>query len=175
ELERAGVGAITTSCGFLVLYQRQIQEALRIPFLSSSLLQVPWVASTLPPGRRVGVLTIEHASLTADHLAAAGIPAELGVAVLGMDEVPGRYFVDVVLGDRLELDVARARAEHVAAAKTLRERHPDLGAIVLECTNMPPYREAVRQATGLPVFDLTTLIGWAVASIQPPRWADRQT
>ncbi|MGH7911195.1 MAG: aspartate/glutamate racemase family protein, partial [Candidatus Dormibacteraceae bacterium] len=50
ELERAGVGAITTSCGFLVLYQGQIQDALQIPFLSSSLLQVPWVASTLPPG-----------------------------------------------------------------------------------------------------------------------------
>jgi Asp/Glu/hydantoin racemase len=172
ELERAGVEVVTTGCGFLVLYQRRIQERLRVPFLSSSLLQVPWVAELLPPGREVGVLTIERASLTPDHLSAAGIGSRHRVRVVGLDDM-GASLVDTLLGDRLELDVERARAEVVGAARTLVERHPAIGAIVLECTNLPPYRTAIREATGLPVYDLTTLIGWAAAGFAPGAWERR--
>ncbi|MBO0701538.1 MAG: aspartate/glutamate racemase family protein [Candidatus Dormibacteraeota bacterium] len=173
ELERAGVELVTTGCGFLVLHQRRIQERLRVPFLSSSLLQVPWVAGLLPPGAEVGVLTIERASLTAEHLAAAGIDPRHPVRLLGLDEMEASL-VETILGDRLELDVARARAEMVAAARTLVERHPAVRAIVLECTNLPPYRGAVGEATGLPVYDLTTLVGWAAAGFMPGRWEGRR-
>lgn len=172
ELERAGVELVTTSCGFLVLYQRRIQERLRVPFLSSSLLQVPWVAGLLPPGGEVGVLTIERASLTEEHLAAAGIEPRHRVRFLGLDETEASV-VGAILGDRLELDVDRARAEVAAAARTLVERHPAVRAIVLECTNLPPYRSAVREATGLPVYDLTTLVGWAAAGFLPGGWEGR--
>jgi len=159
DLERAGTGLITTNCGFLVLFQRQIQDALGVPFISSSLLQVPWLQALQPRGRRVGVLTIERSSLTPDHLRAAALPAD--VPIVGMEEVGG-YFVEAILGSSDRLDVPRARAEHVAAARLLVERSPEVGAIVLECTNMPPYARAIREATGLPVHDLTTLVGWAV-------------
>ncbi len=169
ELERAGVELVTTGCGFLVLYQRRIQERLRVPFLSSSLLQVPWLAALLPPGREVGVLTIERASLTGDHLKAAGIGSLQRVRVLGLDET-GASLVETILGDHLELDVDRARAEVVAAARTLVDRHPAIGAIVLECTNLPPYRTAIREATRLPVYDLTTLVGWGAAGFAPGAW-----
>ena len=161
ELERSGVSLITTNCGFLVLYQRPIQEQVSVPFLSSSLLQVPFLQSLLPAGRRVGVMTIERRSLSADHLAAAGLAADL--PVVGMDDVGG-CFVEAILGDGDELDAARARQEHVEAARLLVSRHPEVGAIVLECTNMPPYASAIREATGLPVHDLTTFVGWAVAA-----------
>lgn len=161
ELERAGSSLITTNCGFLVLCQRQIQEKVGVPFISSSLLQVPWLQSLLPLGRKVGVLTIERSSLTPAHAAAAGLPD--GVPIVGMEEVGG-YFVEAILGDGDELDVARARKEHVAAARLLLDRSPEVGAIVLECTNMPPYAQAIREATGLPVHDLTTLVGWAVGA-----------
>ena len=159
ELERAGTSLVTTNCGFLLLFQRQIQEQLDVPFVSSSLLQVPWLEAHLPAGRRVGVLTIERSSLTGRHLAAAGLAED--VPVVGMEEVGG-YFVEAILGDGEELDVPRARAEHLAAAELLVARHPEVGAIVLECTNMPPYAAAIRNATGLPVHDLTTLVGWLV-------------
>jgi hypothetical protein len=105
------------------------------------------------------VLTIEKASLTPEHVAAAELPADL--PVVGMDEVGG-YFVDAILGDRNELDVRRAQEEHIAAAALLVSRHPDVATIVLECTNMPPYANAIRNATGLPVHDLTTLVTWIV-------------
>jgi Asp/Glu/hydantoin racemase len=169
ELERAGVELVTTGCGFLVLYQQQIQSRLGIPFLSSSLLQVPWVADVLPPGREVGVLTIERSSLTADHLTAAGIGPGHRVRVLGLDEVQSSL-ARTILDDGVELDLERARTEVVAAARTLLEHHPAIGAIVLECTNLPPYRSDVREATGLPVYDLTTLVGWAAAGFMPGSW-----
>jgi hypothetical protein len=161
ELAQAGVSIITTNCGFLVLYQQRIQSSVDVPFLSSSLLQVPFLQSLLPPGRRVGVLTIERRSLSDEHLAAAGIADN--TPVVGMEEVGG-YFVEVILGDGRELDVVRARDEHVRAAQLLLQRHPDVGAIVLECTNMPPYAAAIREETGLPVHDLTTFVGWALAA-----------
>lgn len=169
ELEREGVELVTTGCGFLVLYQRQIQERLRVPFLSSSLLQVPWVAGALPPGAEIGVLTIESASLSPQHLAAAGIQPQHRVRVLGLDEV-GSTLVGTILDDRLELDPERARAEVAAAARTLVARHPAIGAIVLECTNLPPYRSAIREATGRPVYDLSTLVGWAAAGFTGGAW-----
>ncbi len=37
------------------------------------------------------------------------------------------------------------------------DEHPEIGPIVLECTNMPPYARAVADVTGRPVYDITTL------------------
>jgi Asp/Glu/Hydantoin racemase len=161
ELEAEGVAVVTTNCGFLVLYQDYIQSRLHVPFVSSSLLQVAWLQALLPPDRRVGIITLERASLTAAHLAAAGAPPD--VPVLGMEDVGG-YFLDAIVHNRFEIDTDRARAEHVAAAQLLLARHPEVAAIVLECTNMPPYAAAVRDAVGLPVHDITTMVGWVVGA-----------
>lgn len=160
DLEREGVSVVTTNCGFLVLYQEQIQAKLSVPFVSSSLLQVKWLHSLMPAGKRVGLITLERASLTEQHRAAAGIPDD--VPIIGMEDVAdaGTHFLDMIVGDLDEFDVARARQEHVAAGKLMVQRHPDVGAIVLECTNMPPYASAIREATGLPVHDFTTFLTW---------------
>lgn len=159
ELQSEGASVISTSCGFLVLWQERIQAELDVPFISSSLLQVKWLSSLLPAGRTVGVLTIERSSLSDAHIAAAGLPADM--PIVGMEEVGG-YFVEAILGDGSELDAPRAREEHVAAAQLLLKRHPEVGLIVLECTNMPPYAAAICEVTGLPVHDITTLVGWTV-------------
>jgi Asp/Glu/hydantoin racemase len=164
-LEDAGVDLITTNCGFLVLMQRELQARLRVPLLSSSLLQVPWLAPLLRAGRAIGVLTIERESLTDAHLRAAGIPADSPVVVRGMEEFGG-YFTGQILGDRNELDVDRCRREHEAAAQAFAHEHPEVGAIVLECANMPPYADVVRRRSGLPVFDLTTLVRWGAGAVR---------
>src|SRR6185503_15791738 len=49
-----GVRAITTNCGFLVKFQRELAAAVSVPVFTSSLLLVPLVHRMLPPGRRVG-------------------------------------------------------------------------------------------------------------------------
>jgi hypothetical protein len=158
-LEREGVGAITTNCGFLVKYQREVAASVRVPVFTSSLLLVPLVHRMLAPGRRVGLMTVNAASLGPEHLAGAGIPADLPMAVAGMEGE--KEFTRVMLGDEMELDVDLAREEHVRVARRLVADHPDVGAIVLECTNMPPYTADIQRETGLPVFDITTLVRMA--------------
>ena len=171
-LEREGVGAITTNCGFLVKFQRELADAVQTPVFTSSLLLVPLVHRMLPPGRRVGVMTVNAATLTPAHLAAAGIGPELPLAVAGMETE--KEFTRVMLGDEPELDVDAAREEHVRVARRLVAEHPDIGALVLECTNMPPYAADIQGETGLPVFDivsLVTLVHGALAAGLPPRTA----
>ena len=164
-LERDGVGAITTTCGFLARFQAEMAAAVRIPVFTSSLMLVPLVHRMLAPGRAVGIMTVEAKSLGPAHFAGAGITPDMRVVVAGLEGE--EEFTRVLLGDLPTLDVKAARAEHVKVARRLVEEHPEIYAIVLECTNMPPYREDVRTATGRPVFDITTLVRMVRASIAP--------
>lgn len=163
DLIRQGAEGITTNCGFLALFQRELSEALAVPVATSALMQVPMVQAVLPPGRRVGVITISGASLTADHLHRAGCPADL--PMIGTED--GDEFSRVVLDDEVSLDVDKAQKDLVDAARRLVAAHRDIGAIVLECTNMPPYQSAIRAATGLPVFSMVDYVCWLQAGIAP--------
>jgi Asp/Glu/Hydantoin racemase len=170
RLEREGVGAITTNCGFLIKFQRELAQAVAVPVFTSSLLLVPLVHRMLPPGRRVGIMTVNAGSLTAEHLAGAGIGGDIPIAVAGMETE--KEFTRVLLGNELVLDVDAAREEHVRVARRLLGEHADVGAIVLECTNMPPYAADVQRETGLPVFDivsLVTMVHGALVAGQRPR------
>jgi hypothetical protein len=156
SLVREGVRAVTTNCGFLARFQTELAAAVPVPVFTSSLMLVPLVARMLAPGRAVGVMTVDASSLGPQHLAGAGIEAGSPVVVAGLET--GKEFSRVLLDDLLELDVETARQEHLTVARRLVAEHPEVGAIVLECTNMPPYRADVQAATGLPVFDITTLV-----------------
>jgi len=158
-LEREGVGAVTTNCGFLVKYQREMAAAVTIPVFTSSLLLVPLVHRMLPAGKRVGIMTVNSTSLGPEHLAGAGIAPDTPLAVAGLEGE--KEFTRVLLGDEMELDPELAREEHVRVARRLVSEHPDIGAIVLECTNMPPYTADIQRETGRPVFDITTLVRMA--------------
>ena len=168
ELVAIGADGITTNCGFLVLYQDRLAQACGVPVAASSLLQVPWVERLLPPGRLVGVVTVEAGSLTPRHLECAG--ARPDTPVEGTEG--GAEFTRVLLGDELELDVDRAREEVIAAARRLVERNRDIGAIVLECTNMPPYAAEVSRAVGLPVYDFYSFVCWFQAGLRPRSFDD---
>ena len=170
QLEREGVGAVTTNCGFLVKYQAELAASVRVPVLTSSLLLVPLVHRMLPPGRRVGILTVNAGGLADEHFRGGGIGGEIPLAVAGLEGE--KEFTRVLLGDEAELDVDQAREEHVRVARRLVTEHPDIGAIVLECTNMPPYAPDVQRVTGLPVFDIVSLVSLAhgaLAAGLPPR------
>lgn len=166
ELIEMGAHGITTNCGFLSLFQAEMADALAVPVAASSLMQVPLVQAMLPPSRRAGILTISAETLTPDHLRGAGVPLDTPVA--GCD--PNGEFARVIIGNELELDVEKARADMIDAATRLRRDVPDLGAIVLECTNMPPYAADIREAAGVPVFGMDTFIRWFQAGLQPRPW-----
>jgi hypothetical protein len=169
-LEREGVRAVTTNCGFLAKFQPELAAAVTIPVFTSSLMLVPLVHRMLPPGRAVGILTVSASSLGPEHMAGAGIAPDVPVVVAGLESE--KEFTRVLLDDELTLDVEAARQEHLTVARRMLDAHSEIGAIVLECTNMPPYRADIQAATGLPVFDITTLVRMfheAVRHGLPPR------
>lgn len=167
ELVAQGAEAITTNCGFLTLFQRELAAHVAVPVATSSLMQVPWVQATLPPGQRAGVVTVCAGSLTPAHLAAAGAPED--TPVIGTEG--GREFFRVLIrGEADDMDVELAEQDVVEAGRELVRRHPGVGAIVLECTNMPPYAAALQDATGRPVFDIYSMINWFHAGLRPRVW-----
>jgi len=175
DLVAQGAEAITTNCGFLSLFQRELAAHVRVPVATSSLIQVPWVQAILPPAKRVGIITVSAQSLTPRHLEAAGVP--LDTPLVGTDN--GREFFRVlILGEKQEMDISAAARDILDAGRTLVARHPEIGAIVLECTNMPPYAHALREVLGLPVYDIYSLVTWLHAGLRPRDFgppADRAT
>ncbi len=175
ELVSQGAEAITTNCGFLAIFQKEIANHVRVPVATSSLLQFPWVQATLPAGKRVGIITVSKQSLTPAHLAAAGIPAD--TPIVGAEG--GKEFFRVLIqAGKEDMDVRLAAQDILDAGRELVAMAPDIGAILLECTNMPPYAFALREALGLPVYDIYSLVSWLHAGIRPREFgypADRAT
>lgn len=158
ELVAQGCDAIGTSCGFLAQWQGAMQSALPVPVWTSSLLQL---SQEQAAGRRCGVITIEAASLSAGHLQAVG--AHPATPIEGI--TPGSPLHRTLLQDLPTLDAADAQAQVLAAARRLLAREPHIDTVVLECTNLPPYADALREQCGLQVLDVVTLLNQRMAAM----------
>ena len=162
-LEQAGVRAITSNCGFLILYQDVLADAVNIPVFTSSLLQIPLVYRMLRKDQIIGVLTADGSSrgLGKKHLDAAGA-GDIPVVIAGMENSEGFRTItenlDILYPEKLRDDM-------VDAAKTLVGNHPEIGAFVLECANMPPYSKWIQEAVDLPVFDYVTLTNMVYSAV----------
>jgi len=165
DLVASGCDGLTTNCGFLALVQQEIAAAVPVPVATSSLMQIPMVQKMLPPGRRVGVLTISADKLTSAHLLAAGVTDPAGVPIVGTDG--GNEFTSGILEDHEEIDFEACRQDMIAAAHDLTRNYENIGGIVLECTNMVPYAADVRKATGLPVFSIYNFVTWFQQALLP--------
>ena len=153
NLESKGAAVIVSTCGFLVTAQSQIAASVKVPVMLSALSLYPLVRASCPG--RIGVLTASRSALGAKALAAAGI-ARADVAIAGMEEEPAFANVILVTRDAQPKTLDRSAIENAAVRKalTLQKDHADLSALILECGNLPPYADAIRKATGLPVFHL---------------------
>ena len=164
QLDADGADGLTTTCGFLSLFQAELAQAVDVPVATSSLMQVPMVQKLLPPGKRVGVLTVSRENLTPDHLSAAGAPPDTPIA--GTET--GREFFQFIMENRLNMNAAACRLDLLDAGRQLVDDHPDVGAVVLECTNMGPYASELRRELGIPVFSGISFINWFQSGLLPP-------
>jgi aspartate/glutamate racemase len=169
SLERDGVKAIATSCGFLALFQRELAEAVDIPVFSSALMQVHLAHAAISRRRKVGVLTAHAGSLTERHLRGVGIQ-DIPLVVRGMEDAA--EFPRVFVEGQTRLDREKVGLEMVRAAERLAGDHPEIGALVLECTNMPPYAQAVQAVVNVPVFDVVTMVRLAHAVVNQDPYRD---
>ncbi|MCA0907216.1 aspartate/glutamate racemase family protein [Ruegeria marisrubri] len=155
RLEAEGVRAITGSCGFLALFQKELAAAVSVPVFASSLIQVPLAFHMTGASAPVGVITADSSALTQRHfegVGAGGVP----VAVQGLEHT--NEFAEVILRNaRTRMDTDLIEAEVLDAARRLKRETPEIRSVVLECTDLPPYAKRIQEDLKLPVFDLTTL------------------
>ena len=163
ELVRDGADGITTTGGFLSIFQKEISAHVKVPVATSSLLQIPLAQALLPPGKRVGVLTVQGERLDEGHLRDVG--ADPTTPIVGTEN--GRELTRVLLGDETELDFDLAAQDMLECGAEMLRRHPDVGAFVLECHNMAPYSRMLANAFCVPVYDVYTLVIWFHAGLSP--------
>ncbi|EJT02063.1 aspartate/glutamate racemase family protein [Rhizobium sp. CCGE 510] len=161
-LEAAGVTAITSDCGYMMHFQEQVAGAVSIPVMLSSLLQLPFISSLLGPDQAVGIVCANRRRLTDDLLAKANPNARIPVHTAGLENCTN--FRGPILDETDTLDSDAIEAEVVKTAEALCEEHPEIGAILLECSNLPPYAHAVQARTGRPVFDFLTMTDYVRAA-----------
>jgi len=166
DLVDQGCSGIVTTCGFLTLLQDELRAALDVPVATSSLMQFPMVQALLPTNRHPGILTISRPALTPAHLQAVGVPADASV----MGTEGGRSFTRDILNDQPSLNLEDCRLDMLDAAQALINTDSQVGAIILECTNMAPYAAEIAEETGLPVFSVITLVHWLHAGLMPQRF-----
>ncbi len=163
ELEAAGVKAITTSCGFLALFQEELSNGVSIPVFTSALLFVPMLSRMLGKNKKIGILTANKKTLTQQHLKSVGIE-NIPCKIVGLEE--GEMFTNFTVQNWNHVDVEACRRELIEAAKEL-TMDGDIGIVVLECTNMPPYTRDIQEVVGLPVFDIVMLTNMFYRAMNP--------
>jgi len=161
-LEAQGCKCITSSCGFVIAFQKHLTEAVNIPVITSGLLQVPMVARMIQPDKKVGILTANSKTLDPRHFLVPGLD-ESRIAIQGMQEFP--TFYSTFPGNSISYQYEDIQKDMVDAARKLLREHPDVQAIVCEGTNMAPFTPLINQVTGVPIFDIITLIRFTVSGL----------
>ncbi|WP_311775088.1 aspartate/glutamate racemase family protein [Alkalihalobacillus sp. TS-13] len=166
KFEKEGAKVICGACGFLGNYQEQVANAVDIPVFLSSVIQLPWIKQGLKSEQSVGVLTADINGLTDDLFHSCGVDNTEYIKVKDLGRLPE---FSAITESRGSFDTDIVRREVVKASLELVHNHPDMGAVLLECSDLPPYAADIQRAVGLPVYDFITMIRWAhMATSQKP-------
>lgn len=169
ELEREGVKAITGDCGFMAIYQKEVQASVSIPVFLSSLLQIPFIKATLREQSKIGVITANAKSLTPDILSKIGVDNK-SLVISGLEDQ--KNFKEAAIDEIGLLDSDKISEEVCSVAKDMTSKHPEVESILLECSLLPAYGAKVRRVTGLPVYDYLTMIDYVCSSILKKKFMD---
>jgi len=168
-LESQGVKAITGGCGFTALFQKEVAASVSVPVFLSSLIQIPFIFQILKPGQKIGIVTADKSSLTNKHFNAVGVdPKIIPMVIAGMEDK--KEFKQAILEEKGTLDSSKIEKELLDTIEEMTQANPDLGAILLECSDLPPYSYKVQQKTGLPVFDYITMINFVHTAVVKNRF-----
>lgn len=166
ELEAEGVRAIIGACGYFAHFQRQVSEAVNVPVFLSSLCQIPIIKLGLKPSQKIAVFAASKENLNQELLKKAG--ADINDCVI-QDIGCLESFAPIRWG-KIKFDNDCLAKDLMEVAKKLIDERSDIGAILLECSDLPPYASDIQRATGLPVFDFITLINWVEQAVVQKRY-----
>lgn len=166
ELERDGVRAIAMCCGFFALIQNAIAESVSVPVITSPLIMIPVIRQLIKPDQSIAVVTAAAKLLSAEFFTAVGVDRKDRISMVGLDGSVA--FNSICMGATgIELETDELRDDILAGIEQARKDDPGIGAVLLECTSLPPYAADVHAATGLPVFDFIACVEWLHRSVVP--------
>lgn len=163
KMEKQGIRAITTSCGFNAIFQRELADSVSVPVFTSSLMQIPMVQNMLGKNRTVGVITAKKSALTQKHLQSVGINNREGIHIEGLENCSEWNKIFSSPDD--DIDIPTVENDVVQTACSMMKK-ADIGAFILECTDLPPFADAIRKATGRPVFDFVTMTNYTYQAVK---------
>lgn len=167
ELQSQGVKAITAGCGLFVTWQERAAKELDIPIFTSPMLMIPMISRMIGSNKKVGVLTAAGERLyQGNFLEASGVDSSMPIVVGGID-VCSEFLECIRFQSKTEMDVDVFEKQVIAVAEKMLEENPDIGALLFECSDIPPFAKVVAEATGLPVFDFISLAHMVERAIHP--------
>lgn len=170
KLERMGCRAIAAECGYFAYFQKEIAGYVNIPVFMSSLLQVPWAQQLIGPDKVVGILVAQKKYITPTHLAAVGIQPGSNYVLAGAQDDGSCPEFDHLWSEHKRTDppgaiYAKAEQEFVQVAVDYYRAHPNMGAMMLECTGMQPFARAIQREIDIPIFSWGTLLDYAYSVV----------
>ena len=169
SLEDDGVRAVVTACGFFSVVQEMLADAVNIPVFTSPLMMVPQIVRMIRSDRSVCIITASERLLVSDYLTAVGIAVDMPVHIVGM-EASTEFYATHMGGTRTTLDVDLQRREIVEITRNAVIRYPDIGALLLECSQLPTFSADIQEAVNLPVFDYIGFIDMIYCSVVQRRY-----
>jgi len=158
NLEMQGVRSIIGNCGFFANYQPEVAKEISIPFFNGSLMQLPMVLSSIGANKKVGVLTANKPLLinapACKNCGVSDADFNNRVVIYGAEE---GETMNRVTGEKGSFSPKALERELVSLAKKMVKENSDINAVILECTEFPPYAHAIQDAIRLPVWDFVTM------------------
>ncbi len=170
HLERLGCRAVAAECGYFAFFQKDVANALSVPVFMSSLLQVPFIQQVIGPKKKVGIICAQAQFLSQQHLENVGIDLNSNYAIAGSQDEYGVTEFDNLWNPNKRPEVPeayfnKAQQQMNDCAKAFIKKHPDIGAIMLECTGMQPFARGIQREVDLPVFSWGTILDYAYSVV----------
>lgn len=170
KLEKMGCRAIAAECGYFAYFQKEVAGSVNVPVFMSSLLQVPLMQQLVGTANKVGIMCGGRKWLTEAHLKAVGIDPKSNIVIAGaIDDYSNPEFEKLwIEGKRPAVPCAnyeKAEADFVAACKDFKSKHPDMKAMMFECTGFQPFARAVQREIDIPIFTWATLLDYAYSVV----------
>ncbi|WP_425387674.1 aspartate/glutamate racemase family protein [Aneurinibacillus terranovensis] len=157
EFEEEGARAISAACGFFGNFQDKVAAAVDIPVYLSSVVQVPWIKTGLKPHQKIGMLTAYAQGMTSNLFESCGI---YDPSICIVKDLSTLTEFSAIIENRGSFENEKVKKEVVEAAVSMVDENPDIGAILLECSDLPPYASEIQRTIKLPVYDFITMIKW---------------
>ena len=169
RLEADGVQSIAMCCGFFSLIQPVIAVSVRIPVMASPLMMIPIIHQMLQPHESIVVVTASKKLLAAEFFSAVGVDIEDRITVAGLDN--SKVFNSMCMGGKaISYETDELKADVVDAIENAQKLDPNIGAVLLECTTLPPYAADIKERFGLPIFDFIACVEWMHRALVPRRY-----